>query len=602
MLESIAINKSSDLKNVASKNSSFDSIIISLPIYKEDVLNPYSELEKNKVTEQLLVHILSTVKDLLADKGILFIYGSPVQLIKSHEILSKHLEFRYWIALDFNNLLEVESNSHLKHSHLGLLMMTRGESYIPLETKTVRANYMGCSACGRNTKDWGGKKHLMNINGPALSDIWGDFFEVIETKSDPQNNKIILNFINTNQLAFDNISSIPQPVLARLLSLINVDKHRVIHLEINEGFLNRINKASSSTKLSSSDKPHYHDTEIIENKVILGDCIVKMKDLARVYPEGIFDLVFADPPYNLDKDYNSYEDGVSEREYTDWCNRWLELCVKLTKPTGSLLILNLPKWGLKHSSKLNELAYLQNWIVWDALSTPKGKIMPAHYALLYYTRSPKKFVFNKYKSIYSPEFCQRRSCISFREKAAQQKSLLEEKIIKTAMLPPSDIWRDLHRIKHKKSRDEHPCQLPDGLMERIIRTFSNEGDLVFDPFAGAGTTPIAAVRNKRRFCTIEIDPFYKEITEKKISEISLFGDVVRKSIRKQQRSIYTKKGLEIQVQKLANELGRKPTLDEFIKKYGLVELEIEKLYGDSKNVLKASRVGLANGHSCQLDP
>ncbi|MCD6223543.1 MAG: hypothetical protein J7J73_01395 [Deltaproteobacteria bacterium] len=80
----------------------------------------------------------------------------------------------------------------------------------------------------------------------------------------------------------------------------------------------------------------------------------------------------------------------------------------------------------------------------------------------------------------------------------------------------SDVWTDIHRIKHNKYRDEHPCQLPVHLLERIILMSTDESDIVLDPFVGTGTTVIAAKRLGRRFIGIDIDEKYVDITKDKL--------------------------------------------------------------------------------------
>lgn len=72
----------------------------------------------------------------------------------------------------------------------------------------------------------------------------------------------------------------------------------------------------------------------------------------------------------------------------------------------------------------------------------------------------------------------------------------------------SDVWTDIHRIKHNKYRDEHPCQLPIHLLERIILMSTDEGDIVLDPFVGTGTTVVAAKRIGRSYIGFDIDEKY----------------------------------------------------------------------------------------------
>jgi DNA modification methylase len=84
----------------------------------------------------------------------------------------------------------------------------------------------------------------------------------------------------------------------------------------------------------------------------------------------------------------------------------------------------------------------------------------------------------------------------------------------------SDVWTDVHRIKHNKYRDKHPCQLPVHLLERIILMSTDEGDIVFDPFVGTGTTAVAAKRLGRRFIVVDIDEKYVAIAKNKLSRES----------------------------------------------------------------------------------
>lgn len=575
--------KVKNLKEIEGRNNPADVVILSLPVHRKDVLSPFTEQEMNFTSSETLARLVINSNNLVVDSGYLFIYGTPTQLIEAYKNIPKTSKFRYWISIDVIN--EIENNTdHLKHSHLGILMISTGDKYSSLDTKNTRLPYIACSSCGRNVKDWGGKKHLMNTKGAGVSDVWRDFYKIKEKKKDPDNSSISLNIIDPLRASIDiEGGGLPENVKTRILSLVENHKKNVLILNIDKDLLLPI----SNKQIAARQKPSFRvfNSKEITDKVILGDCIVEMEKLSKKYPEGIFDLVFADPPYNLKKDYKVYDDTLADQEYIDWCNKWLELCVRLTKSTGSIFILNIPKWALEHAKHLNKIAYLQNWIVWDALSTPKGKIMPAHYSLLYYTKTPNGFTFNKSEKIDHLSYCVRNNCVESRNHGLFENSYKVE---------VSDFWSDLHRIKHKKDRDDHPCQLPDKLMDRVIKTFSNKGDLVFDPFAGAGTTAIRAIINNRKYTTIEIDPSYKEITQRKLDEIKKNGDIKRISISKKVKSLYSKKYLETKAQELSVSLGKKPSLDEFVRTFSLDVKEIMNLYDNPERVLKAGRIGLIN--------
>ncbi|MFH1543170.1 MAG: site-specific DNA-methyltransferase [Patescibacteria group bacterium] len=592
MAQKIKITSEDIFRSLIEKESDlYDSVIVSLPIYKDDIFYPFTDKNISIKNESTLKEIALQINKLIKNDTTLFIYGSPVQLIKFYEFIPKSLSFRYWISIDLQNLLDDENTSHLKKNQLGILMFTKGK-YPSLNTINNRMSYFACTACGKNIKDWGGKKHLMNINGIGISDVWRDFYKFKDVKKDPDNPKIKLNIIKDIKPSFVlNNNQIPLPILKRLIMLIGEEK-KILLVQIEKEYLGPITKKISESNVASKSR---YNIDSIQNKVLLGDCIKVMENLQNKYPEGIFDLVFADPPYNLAKHYKVYDDQISKKEYIDWCNKWLELCIKLTKPTGSLLVLNIPKWALEHANNLNKFAYFQNWIVWDALSTPKGKIMPAHYSLLHYSKKADNFTYNKQIPIESPEYCLRQSCKRFRKNMDNSIINLKEKDKYTKKTFISDIWWDIPRIKHKKHRDDHPCQLPYELMERIIKMFSNENDLVFDPFAGAGTTSIVALKNNRKYLTIEIDPKYKKITEEKLNEVKRYGEVVRKNEIKKRPSIYTKKFLESKAQELTKRLGRKPSYDEFIKVCKFQPKQVEFLYNNPRDLLKAARIELLNG-------
>ena len=246
--------------------------------------------------------------------------------------------------------------------------------------------------------------------------------------------------------------------------------------------------------------------ESIVNKVIQGDCLEVMKKI----PNNSVDVTFADPPFNLKKKYNSYYDKHEFEEYLFWCKKWLYEMVRVTKPTGSILVHNIPKWLIYLGSYLNEIAIFRHWIAWDAMGSPLGKtLLPNHYGILYYVKS-EDFKFYDIRMLHKR--C--RNCHYILQDYGGKKSQMHQ-------FGPlvSDVWTDIHRIRHKKRRDEHPCQLPIHLLERLLLFSSDEGDIVLDPFMGTGTTAIAAKKLGRKFIGIDIDSKYVEITNKKLEDV-----------------------------------------------------------------------------------
>lgn len=231
------------------------------------------------------------------------------------------------------------------------------------------------------------------------------------------------------------------------------------------------------------------------------------------------DVVFADPPFNLDKKYGKYKDKIDDDKYIEWSYKWISEVVRITKPTGSIFIHNIPKWLTYYASELNKLAIFKHWIAWDAMTSPMGKsLQPAHYGVLYYVKNSDA----KFSEVRMPHKRDRKSKYLSKDYGGKKDSIHP--------FGPliSDTWTDLHRIKHNKFRDEHPCQLPISILERIILMSSDEGDLIFDPFLGSGTTAVAAKHLGRSYCGIDIDENYIGIVNNKLDKVnsnSKLGDI-----------------------------------------------------------------------------
>jgi site-specific DNA-methyltransferase (adenine-specific) len=243
------------------------------------------------------------------------------------------------------------------------------------------------------------------------------------------------------------------------------------------------------------------------NNIIKDDAIAVMKQI----PNESIDMTFADPPFNLKKSYNHYDDKKKFEEYLVWCKQWLYQMVRITKPTGSIFVHNIPKWLTYYAAYLNEIAYFKHWIAWDAMGAPLGKtILPNHYGILWYVKS-ENF---KFYDVRTPH----RTC-------RECKALIKDYGGKKHLIHPfgtliSDVWTDIYRIRHAKRRDEHPCQLPIHLLERIILMTTDVGDIVLDPFIGTGTTAVAAKRLGRHYIGIDIDKKYVSMTEEKLKVVT----------------------------------------------------------------------------------
>lgn len=242
------------------------------------------------------------------------------------------------------------------------------------------------------------------------------------------------------------------------------------------------------------------------NTITQGDCLALLKTM----PDNSVDMTFADPPFNLKKGYNSYKDRLQIEEYLNWCELWITEMVRITKPTGAIFVHNIPKWLTFYTAYLNKNADFKHWISWDAPTAPMGKsLQPNHYGILFYAKDATQLKFHELRH---PHKRTRKANILAKDYGG-----------KKFMLHPfgplvSDVWTDIHRVKHNKYRDEHPCQLPIHLLERVILMSTNENDIVLDPFNGTGTTALAAKRLGRQFIGFELDKTYVDITLNKLAQ------------------------------------------------------------------------------------
>ncbi len=241
------------------------------------------------------------------------------------------------------------------------------------------------------------------------------------------------------------------------------------------------------------------------NTVVNMDCIEVMNSL----PEQSVQLVFADPPFNLNKNYNSYKDNLPLNDYLCWTRNWIESALRILKDDGSLLVYNIPRLLIHTTPILNDLAVFRHWIAWNSTGKPLGKtLQPAHYGILFYTKTKN----SKFFDVRAPH-----------KECRKCKAFLKDYGGKEHLRHPfgyqiSDVWDDIHRVRHASKRVEnHPCQLPVHLIERVILMTTDPGDLVVDPFCGGGSGAVAAKQMGRDFIGTEIDQYYQKISQEKLN-------------------------------------------------------------------------------------
>ncbi|MCC6125787.1 MAG: site-specific DNA-methyltransferase [Pirellulales bacterium] len=230
--------------------------------------------------------------------------------------------------------------------------------------------------------------------------------------------------------------------------------------------------------------------------VIVGDALV---ELGKIDSDSV-DLIVADPPYNLGKDYGNNHDVRGVDEYLVFSRKWLREAHRILRPTGTIYVF----MGFRFISHLYDILdrelgmFFNSWIVWhytQGMGKTRG-FSPRHDDILMFTKSTRfKFFLDNVR--------------------VPQKFYRERNNMRGAN--PGDVWTFSHVHYCNENRQNHPTQKPEGLVERMVLASTDENDLVVDPFAGSGTTLRVCQQIARRAIGIEINPEYAEMTRRRLS-------------------------------------------------------------------------------------
>ena len=231
------------------------------------------------------------------------------------------------------------------------------------------------------------------------------------------------------------------------------------------------------------------------------------------------DLVIADPPYCLGKDYGNGSDKRTPREFLRWTENWILAVIPKIKKTGGLYIFATWQFSPEIFVFLKKHMIMINEIIWDRRVPSMGgttrKFSSVHDNIGFFVRSKKYFFdLDPIRIPYDPE-----------TKKARTRSIFVGKKWLEVGYNPKDVWSisRLHRIHSE--REDHPTQKPIEIIERMVKCSSPKGGLVLDPFAGTGTTIEACIRTGRECVAYEINPEYCEIIRNRIKKATAQGDL-----------------------------------------------------------------------------
>jgi site-specific DNA-methyltransferase (adenine-specific) len=247
----------------------------------------------------------------------------------------------------------------------------------------------------------------------------------------------------------------------------------------------------------------------LSNCVVCGDAFEVLRKLQL----SSFDLLFADPPYNLSKNFGAEKfSRKTSDEYETWLDSWLQLCVRLLKPTASIYICGDWRSGAAIQRVGSKYFQLRNRITWEREKGRGAKTNWKNAAedIWFFTISDN-YTFNL------DAVKQRRRVIAPYKIDGEPKDWSETVNGNFRDTHPSNIWTDISvPFWSMPENTDHPTQKPEKLLAKIILASTNKDDLILDPFAGSGTTAVAAKKLGRKFVAIESDENYCLLAQKRL--------------------------------------------------------------------------------------
>ncbi len=234
------------------------------------------------------------------------------------------------------------------------------------------------------------------------------------------------------------------------------------------------------------------------NKVYNMDCIEYMKTL----PNECIDLIIADVPYNIGKDYGNNSDKINHNDYLKNIHLWIKEFNRILKNNGTMFIYTGKQYYPYYYLEIEKSFTIQNQIIWNYDSSgvqAKTKYGSLYEPIIFATKHKKKYTFNADFAMVEAKTGSKRKLIDYRKNPPQPYNT--KKV-------DGDVW-NFTRVRYKMPEyTTHPTQKPLSICDRIIKVHSNENDLVYIPFAGSGSEIVSCIKNNRNYIATELNKSY----------------------------------------------------------------------------------------------
>ncbi len=249
------------------------------------------------------------------------------------------------------------------------------------------------------------------------------------------------------------------------------------------------------------------------------DQVFQMDALAgmSLIPDQSIDLVVADPPYGLGKDYGNDSDKQSPAEFLKWTQTWLSLVLPKLKITGSLYLFTTWRYSPEIFVFLKSQMLMINEIIWDRRVPSMGgstrKYSSVHDTIGFFAKT-KEYYFDL-DAIRIP--------YDEATKKARTRSIFVGQKWLEVGYNPKDVWTVSRLHRQHAERENHPTQKPLTIVERMVKASCPKSGVVLEPFAGSGTTVAACLLNQRHYVAFEINPDYHRTILNRVERIKTRG-------------------------------------------------------------------------------